>query len=33
MVDGTFSPKAEEGTDFGAILDKYISIGLVENLC
>ncbi len=33
MVDGTFSPKAEGGTDFGAILDHYVSIGLVENLC
>lgn len=33
MVDGAFSPTPEEGTDYGAILDNYVSIGLVENLC
>ena len=33
MVDGDFSPTPEEGTDYGAILDNYVSIGLVENLC
>ncbi|MCR4758425.1 MAG: 5'/3'-nucleotidase SurE [Butyrivibrio sp.] len=33
MVDGTFAPVSETGTDIGAILDNYVSIGLVENLC
>ncbi len=32
MVDGTYCPEAEEGTDFRAILDGFISIGLVNNI-
>ncbi len=33
MVDGVFHAVNEEGTDFGAIIDNYVSIGLVENIC
>ena len=33
MVDGEFRPVKEDGTDYGAILSDYVSIGLVENLC
>ena len=33
MVDGIFAPVKEEGTDYGSILDNYITVGLVENLC
>lgn len=32
MVDGIFSPTTEEGTDIGAVLDNYISIGVVKNI-
>lgn len=32
MVDGLFSPEAEELTDFGAILDNYVAVGRVRNL-
>lgn len=31
-VDGIYGEDAEEGTDFRAIVDKYVSIGLVNNL-
>ncbi len=33
MVDGIFSPQHEEGTDYGAVLDNYVSIGIVKNVC
>ena len=33
MVDGAFTPTPEDGTDYGAILADYVSVGLVENLC
>ena len=33
MVDGIFIESKEENTDFGAIIDKYVSVGLVENIC
>ena len=33
MVDGVFSPQSEEDTDYGAVLDNYVSIGTVRNLC
>lgn len=33
MVDGIYSPEYEELTDYGAILDNYVSIGIVRNLC
>ena len=32
MVKGTFCAEAEEGSDFRAILDSYISIGTVKNI-
>ena len=32
MVDGIFSPTSEEGTDIGAVLEDYISIGVVRNI-
>lgn len=32
MVEGVYNEEAEEGSDFRAIVDKYISIGLVNNL-
>ena len=32
MVDGIFNPSSEEGTDYGAVLDNYVSIGVVKNL-
>ena len=33
MIDGIFSPEKEEGTDYGSILDNYVTVGLVENIC
>ncbi|MBO4309588.1 MAG: 5'/3'-nucleotidase SurE [Lachnospiraceae bacterium] len=32
MVDGIYNEDAEEGTDFRAVVDKYISVGLVNNI-
>ncbi|MCR5283692.1 MAG: 5'/3'-nucleotidase SurE [Lachnospiraceae bacterium] len=32
MVEGILTPEAEEGTDYRAVLDGYISIGLVNNV-
>lgn len=32
MVDGLYNEDAEEGTDFRAVVDKYISIGTVSNI-
>lgn len=32
MVDGIFSPSSEEGTDYGAVLDNYVSVGIVKNI-
>lgn len=32
MVKGTFLEKAEEGTDFRALLDGYVSVGIVRNI-
>ncbi len=32
MVDGIFMPSSEEGTDYGAVLDNYVAIGVVRNL-
>ncbi len=32
MVDGHYNEEAEEGTDLKAIIDKYVSIGIVNNL-
>jgi 5'-nucleotidase len=32
MVDGLYSPEKEEGTDFGAVMDHYVSVGLVRNI-
>jgi 5'-nucleotidase len=32
-VNGIYSEKSEEGTDFRALIDKYISIGAVQNIC
>ena len=32
MVDGIFSPESEEGTDYGAVLDNYVSVGVVKNI-
>jgi 5'-nucleotidase len=33
MVDGIYEPKTEEGTDYGAVLDNYVSVGYVRNIC
>ena len=33
MVDGIYCPVHEEGTDYGAVLDNYVSVGGVKNLC
>ena len=33
VVEGTYCPTAEEGTDFRAVLDNYVSIGMVRNVC
>ena len=32
MIHGTPRPIAEEGSDFRAILDNYVSIGIVNNI-
>lgn len=32
MVEGIFNNMAEEGTDFRAILDGYIAVGIVDNI-
>lgn len=32
MVDGQYNEDAEDGTDFRAVLDHYISIGFVNNI-
>ena len=32
MVNGIFTTVPEEGTDYGAILDNYVSIGAVRNI-
>ena len=32
IVDGVYSPSHEKGTDYGAILDNYVSIGVVHNI-
>lgn len=33
MVEGDYNEEAEEGTDFKAVVDKYISVGTVNNIC
>ena len=32
MVEGVYTPEAEEGSDYRAVLDGYISIGIVNNV-
>ena len=32
MVNGVFSPEQEEDTDYGAVLDHYVSVGTVRNI-
>lgn len=32
MVDGQYLPSMEEGTDYGAVLDNYVSVGYVRNI-
>ena len=32
MVEGVYSPHAEENTDFHAILNNYVSVGVVNNV-
>lgn len=32
MVEGVFTPEAEEGTDYAAILEGYVSVGVVNNI-
>ncbi|SDB12561.1 5'-nucleotidase /3'-nucleotidase /exopolyphosphatase [Pseudobutyrivibrio sp. YE44] len=32
MVEGVYTPEAEAGTDFAAILDNYVSVGVVNNV-
>lgn len=32
MVNGCYTPVAEEGTDFDAILNNYVSVGVVNNV-
>ncbi|MBQ7148908.1 MAG: 5'/3'-nucleotidase SurE [Pseudobutyrivibrio sp.] len=32
MVEGVYIPDAEEGTDFEAILNNYVSVGVVNNV-
>ena len=32
MVDGVFTPEAENGTDYRAVLDNYVSVGTVQNI-
>ena len=33
MVEGLYREEAEEGSDFRALIDRYISAGFVRNLC
>ena len=32
IVDGIYNEDAEDGTDFRAVVDKYISVGVVNNI-
>ena len=32
MIEGTYQSEAEEGTDFRAFLDGYVSVGVVRNI-
>ena len=32
MVNGHYTPVAEEATDFHAILNNYVSVGVVNNV-
>ena len=32
MVDGIYKPVHEERTDYGAVLDNYVSVGVVNNI-
>ncbi len=32
MVEGVHEPVSEEGTDYGAVLDNYVSVGRVSNI-
>lgn len=32
MVDGLYNEDAEEGTDFRAVVDRYISVGIARNI-
>ena len=32
VVEGVYSPEAEEDTDFHAILNNYVSVGVVNNV-
>lgn len=32
MVDGIYNEDAEEGTDFRAVVDRYISVGIAKNI-
>ena len=32
MVDGKYMPSSEDDTDYGAVLDNYVSVGIVRNI-
>lgn len=32
-VNGIYNEESEDGTDFRALIDKYISIGVIQNIC
>ena len=32
MVEGVLNKEAEEGTDFRAVVENYISVGIVDNV-
>ena len=32
MVEGIYNEDAEEGSDFRAVVDRYVSIGMVNNI-
>ena len=32
-VDGVYNEESEEGTDFRALIDRFISIGVIQNIC
>ncbi len=32
MVEGVYTPEAEDGTDYSAILNNYVSVGVVNNI-